>query len=223
MKPFATVGGIESHYLKVHLVSCGLWYAKATLVDDTELPAGPTRVCLGDLDFSGTLRYQSSFGGKTTVDVIAGANGWNKRVPKKSYHSDGMVTAITVVRDLVREVKEQLGRFEPEEARLKKHFIRIDTVAARVLKHAIGDRDWWLDNNGVTHVGKIAQSKVVGDYEVLNWDGLLNIVTIATDDLQCIRLGSVIRQRVTAPFCVRAIDYVVQDSTVRLYVSGDRI
>ncbi len=219
MQTFATIGGLEAQPLRVQVPASGPWYATAGLVSAAAL-SGSVQVRIGALELRGTVRDHGSWALRGGVLVVGGADGWARDVAARHYHSDAGVRAQLVASDLASEVGEILGDCAAERERVGIDYVRARGPAARVLRLAIGSASWWVDYEGITHVGRRVQTEIVGAYEVLSADPRTRTAVVATDDLGRIRVGSVLRERLPEPIVVRSLDLSVRGGEVRAIVWG---
>ncbi len=219
MQTYATIAGIEAQPLHVSVPTTGPWYATGELVTATAV-AGAARVQIGSLELAGTVRDHGAWALRGGVLVVGGADGWARDVSARHYHSDAGVRAQLVVSDLASEVGETLGNFSTSRERVGVDYVRARGPASRALRLAVGDAAWWVDYDGVTHVGRRPRAEIDGAYEVLSCDPRTRTAVVATDDLGRVQVGSVLRERLPAPLVVWSLDLTVQGGEVRAHVWG---
>lgn len=220
--PLVNINGQRTTRLSVRVPPCGVWEAEADF--DQALPSaslvGAATVQIGPLSLSGTFDPDrtGTYLQQSKCKILGGAGAWRDSVAKRQYHDDGLgVRAVDVITDLAREVGETLGTVTPTVARLGADFVRRAGIAKDVLALAIGSDSWWVDYEGKTNVGTRAQSEIVGEHEILDFDSRQQIATVSTDDLRVIGIGSVLRNRLEVPRVVREMTIEISDGQIRLY------
>jgi hypothetical protein len=192
---FATLNGQGLQAVQLHVAARGPWYADCELQQDPPL-SGKVTLKLGTLSCVGTIMPEASgtFGLQRMCRVVAGGGGWGKELGAKNYHNDAGVKASAVAQDAARETGEQLGGFLPAAERVGNDYVREKGAASRVLEEAAGKGvGWWVDFAGLTQVGSRGSlSPAKGSYQVLAYDPLQRLVTLAVDDAAAIDIGSVL-------------------------------
>lgn len=216
-----TVGGFATTRLLLHVPHSGPWIVEADMAGDEPL-SGRVVVQLLGSELIGTVQPTASgtFGLQRKVRIIAGAGGWQNRIPAKAYHNDAGVKASQVAQDAAAACGETLGTFEPVSARLGSDWVRTDlpgSTAASALEAAAGGLRWWVDYAGVTQVGARPQlTPVAGSYEVLSFDPRAGRAEIAIDALSAVSVGSLLTERLDAPARVAAFELLVEQGKTRL-------
>lgn len=205
MTAFAHIGGVVITKLRLVAGSTGPWVAHVELEEDADFE-GPVQIVIGERSLEGTIAPQDSgaFGLQRRLTVIGGGGGWGREVGERDYQNDAGVKARTVVDDAAREVGETIGDFAPEASRIGGHYSREAGLASRVLEEAIGSAHWWVDFDGVTHVGQ--RSEVEADpelYQVLHFEPRTKIATLGVNDPLAVVPGSRIQDTLDAPQTVR--------------------
>jgi hypothetical protein len=219
---FASIGDQRLTSVKLHVPQRGCWVA---LCDFESAPAVSDRVALtlGEMRLHGTIlgNFSGVFGERRRVFVVGGAGGWGDLVTAKAYHNDAGVKADLVAQDVAREVGETLGTFAPEVLRIGIDYARNAGIqsASRVLEDVIGNVLWWVDFEGVTHVGMrpTAPALLEADYRVLSYDPRERLAMLSVSDPSKLRIGSVL----TSPALPGS--QTVRSYTVQVDAEGVRI
>lgn len=209
-QPEITLAGERVTRVVLHVPPIGPWWADVDLEAAPEL-SGAVTLALGALELHGTIAaaQDGTFALRRRTRVVAGGGGWSKLLPAKAYHNDLLVRARTVAEDAAREAGEQLSLddFAPGLERIGADYVRQSGPAARVLEDVIGGVPWWVDYDGVTHVGARASSTPAADaYQLLDYDPRERVATIALDDLGALTIGAVLSEGLDAPQTVREIE-----------------
>jgi hypothetical protein len=199
---FASVGGVRATRVTVHVPPRGPWSADCELDEDETPLSGRVVLRLGELELSGTIvpANAGTFGLARKVRIVAGAAGWGKAVAPKAYHNDAPkgVKPRTIAEDAARVVGETIGDFAGAE-RVGVDYVRQAGPASQALDDVTGGAPWWVDFQGVTHVGPRPLFVVEpGTVEVLGFDPLTKIATLAVDDLTKIGIGALLSERLDA-------------------------
>lgn len=217
---FATLDGRRLTSCTVTVASVGPWYADCALEDDAAIGERVTLV-VGGRTLLGAVQPNRSgvFGLQRKCRVVGGAGGWSSDLEPKPYQNDAGVKAKAVADDAAREVGETLDRFEPSAERVGRQYIRERGVASHVLESVIGDALWWVDYEGKTQVG--TRDVVDSDpkaYELISYDPLNRIATLALDDPHAVGVGSTVRSD-----RLDGSSHVVRDLDLQVGVDGVRV
>jgi hypothetical protein len=221
---FATVAGYPAQKLDVYVPQVGVWYVDAVLEDGEAALRGYVLVQIGTLRLRGTVVDASAgaFVLQRSLRIVGGAGGWGKLLPPLGYHTDDGVSPLEVARDAARDCGETLGAFEADL--LPADFIRRMGPGSAVLERLAGSRQWWVDPDGVTHVGTRAESTPPdGSYSTLTYSPLQRTAWLACDDPAVLWIGSRLTDRMSAPQVVRDLEIHVDAGQMRVkaYVGGD--
>lgn len=192
--------------------SKGPWIARCSVIDAPEL-SGKVSIKIGKTELSGTVLEDQSdtYALSRKLVVVGGGAGWGKLPEAKPYHSDDGVNAKTVASDLAADVGEELDAFEPGKAKLAADYVRHSGVpASQCLEDVIGGVNWVVDYEGKTQVGDIDPSDIdTESYEVLHYDPDARTVLITLLELDKLKLGSKLTERLDAPQTVREFEVTV--------------
>lgn len=213
---FASINGHRVAKLVLSVPSRGPWFADVDL-DELVPLTGRVTIRVANVAFVGTVASASSgsFGVASRVRIVAGAGGWGNLLPRKAYHNDALVKALTVATDAAREAGEQLGSFAPPADRVGADYVRKAGAASLALEGVLDGTPWWVDYAGATHAGA-RPATPAGTYELLDFDARSKLATLAVEDLTAVAIGSVLSTRLDAPETVRELEIHVAEGGFRL-------
>jgi hypothetical protein len=210
---FVTVNGQRASTVRLRVAAGGPWHAELDFEQAPEL-AGAVTLKIGTLSLEGTLApdFDGTFGLQRRARIVAGAGGWGKPVAAKNYHNDAGVKARSIAEDAAREVGEKIGDFLPAAERVGVDYVRQVGAASRALQDACGRGVlWWVGFDGVTRAGpRAVRAADKSTYEVLAYDPMQRLVTLAVDDPAAIGIGSVISERLDEPQTVREYEVAIE-------------
>jgi hypothetical protein len=218
---YVHIAGHRITNLALTIGNVGPWVAEVTFEGAPELE-GQVTLEVGTRKLVGTIDPEASgtFGLRRRVRLVAGAGGWGKLVPAKSYHNDAGVKARTVADDAARAVGEQIGSFVPLSERIAADYLREARTASCALEDALGGRGevpWWVDDAGITHAGPRPAVEVASSaYQVLAYDPRERIATLAVDDPAAVGIGTILSERLDGPQTVREIVLTVTPEELRV-------
>ncbi|HEY1956051.1 MAG TPA: hypothetical protein VGH28_10565 [Polyangiaceae bacterium] len=142
------------------------------------LPSGKVTVNVFDTDVIGTVdpSATSRFADRVRLRVIGGANGWNQTVTARDFADDDGVGVDTIINATAADVGETIA--EVPTTKLGPNYPRSSGVASRVL----AGLDWYVSNDGQTHVASRPASTPPDDAEALTFDPLTRTLTIGVLD-----------------------------------------
>jgi hypothetical protein len=216
---YVTVNGQRVIALRLTVPNIGPWVADLDLESDATLEGRVTITVDDGMKLIGTVvpARAGEYGLETRMQVVAGAGGWSKAVSPKDYHADNGVKARLVAEDAARAVGETLGTLIPSSERVGIDYVREKGSAARALDDARGGAAWWVDYDGVTHVGPRPELSLIdSDYETLAFDAREQIATLAVHDPATLRIGSVLTKGLDGPHVVRYFELTVTKSEQRI-------
>jgi len=181
MSTFIALNDIPAKSMTIDIPTYGAWSADVVLVRSTTFDTSPlaATVTLGDLVLKGTIVRSVDIGGALSARVVGGAYGWRKPVPPKAFHG---VDAQWVATDTASEVGEQC--IVEHSRSLGPIWVRIASSAAAALEQlraALGAPGWWIDNDGVTHIGERPTGDVGVTFQMVKASGAHGRYIIATD------------------------------------------
>ena len=155
----ATLNGHRVTSGRATIPAWGCWYAEAVLDGEVTL-TGSVTLKMADLTLVGTVLSGGPQKGRSTYRIVAGAGGWGRDVPKKSYANDASVKVATVLGDAAAEVGETLAAVASTE-RLGPAWVR-QAGPANSLLNLVAPSAWYVDEAGVTRLGARAAGALVG-------------------------------------------------------------
>lgn len=215
----ATINGERATRVVVRVPGAGAWTADVDLEEAPELTPGVVTIEIPGLSLKGTVvaAEAGTHVLERRVRVVGGAGGWGRMLPARAYHNDAQIRAATVIEDAAREAGETLGTVAPGSTRVGIDYVRHGGLASMALEDAAGGALWWVTFDGRTYVGTRGTAEADPDrYEVLDFDPRARVVTLVTDDLSAVGIGSVLSERLDAPQTVRAFEIDVQPDAVRV-------
>ncbi|HKO90591.1 MAG TPA: hypothetical protein VJU61_05540 [Polyangiaceae bacterium] len=216
---YISVNGQRVIGLRLTVPNVGPWVADLDLESDTKLEGRVTIAIDDGLKLVGTVlkNRTGEFALSGRARVVAGAAGWSTAVPPKDYHADNGVKTKLVAEDAARLVGEQLGTFIPSSERVGVDYVRQAGPAGRALDDARGGAAWWVDYDGVTHVGPRPEVSLVdSDYEMLAFDAREETATLAVHDPSILRIGSVLTKGLDGPHVIRYFELFVSETEQRV-------
>lgn len=220
----ATIERQAATSVSVHVPAGGAWFADVECEGAPEL-SGRVTIALGDLELHGTVvpSQDGTHALQRRLRVVAGAGRWASMLPARAYHNDARIRARTPAEDIVREAGEELGDFAPALERIGIDYVRQAGLASRALEDVIGGAPWWVDFDGVTHVGARSSSAAeLGSYELLEFDPRTRVAVIVIDDLRRVGIGSILSDRLDVPQTIReySIEWTSDRAQVRAWLGG---
>jgi len=221
MTEAATLAGQRVSSAVIHVPPVGPWWADLVLEESPTLPAGPLDLVVAGITLRGTVEPDAAgvFVERLSLRFIGGANAWGNLIPARPYHNDSQIQAIQVAQDAASEAGETLGTFEPGSSTIGIDFVREAGPASRTLEAAIGGAQWWVNFDGTTQVGSRATSTPDSTtFEVLDFDPVSRLATIALDDLSALSIGSVLPadQRLGETQTIRSLRFELDAETMRV-------
>lgn len=222
MTDAATLDGQRVSTGVIHVPPVGPWWADLVLEDAPTLSSGILELVVGRQTFRGTVVEAASgvFAERGRVRLVAGAGAWGSLVEVRAYHNDAGVTALQVAQDAATLSGETLGDFSPTVSTVGIDYVRASGPASRALEDAAGGAGWWVGYDGVTVVGTRSTSALdaTAGVEVLDFDPVTRIATIALDDLSTVGVGTILPAdaRLAAAQTVRELRIEVEPDAIRL-------
>lgn len=215
---FATVSGRAVAGFTLNTSEGGPWFADVDLEEDAAGLAGAVELVVNGVKLKGSIppREAGTFGLQRRVRIVAGAGGWGSLLAKKGYHNDAGVKARLVADDAAREAGEKIGTFAPARERLAANYSRTASTASTALQDAAGTALWWVDYDGLTHVGERATAAApASTYEVLGFNPRTKVAELGVDGLT-IGIGAIISERLDAPETIRAFTLTLDKGALRM-------
>lgn len=220
-----TVGGVPAISVVVHVPSIGAWWADCTMGNADPID-GRTTIAIGDsLTLSGTVVATRAgvFAEQRILRVVGGGGAWASMLAARGYHNDGGVSVLGVATDAATEAGETIGTtFVPASDLLAVDYVRSIGPASRTLEEIIGESSWWVAFDGTTNVGTRSTSTAdPSTYELLEFDPLNRVVTLAMDDLSSVSIGMTLPAETRMPVAqtIREIRYEISGNDALVIVS----
>lgn len=219
-RPFIAIGGTAVSALTLRVAPVGPWVAEVELATPAPL-AGAVVLSIGDTELHGTVTETAEFALQAGARIVGGAGGWGRTLSARGYHNDAGVKALLLAEDAARDCGEQLGSFAPTLERIGLDYARGEVTASTVLEYAAGGAPWWVDYDGVTHVGvRPSVDLSPSAYVLQTYDARERVGVLALDDIAALTIGSVITdERIDTPQTVHDLELVVRgDAPLRATV-----
>jgi len=216
MTTFLTVDGVRARTASIDLNS-GMWFADIDFDAVVPLAAKPTAV-LGGLTLLGSIvpEFLGTFQQATKCRILGGA-GWLKAIPRKHFHNDAGVKASTVLKDAAATCGETLILDAPDQI-LAADWARRNGTGMRTIETLYPK--WYVDTRGTTHTAPRPATEITVDYEVLDFDPRMKVLTLAYDDLSGILPGSIVRKRLDKPITIKDMRITVDSGMLRVSAWG---
>jgi hypothetical protein len=186
----ATLNSLRATSARVSLPAWGCWYAEVSL-DGEHALAGPVTLQIADLTLKGTILSGGPAKGRSDFRVVAGAGGWGRSLKALAYATDAGVKVSTVLTDAASAVGETIATVDAA-LRTGPEFVRPDGPASRVLEMT-SPRSWYVDEAGVTHLGKRAAVAFTGiATRVTPADLSRRTVTLAAEQIAKLLPGAIV-------------------------------
>lgn len=184
----ATINGRTVLEGRVHLPAWGAWTAVVE-TDLSEQTSGAATIVLGDLTLKGTIVSAGiADATRTRYRIVGGAGGWGRTVSRRAYTNDAGIKRALIVGDAARDCGETMGTVT---GTVGVSYVRHEGPAARVLDD-VAARDWYVDELGVTQIGKRARTTVTPSPHVLTVDAARGRVDLAPELLAGLVPGVVV-------------------------------
>ena len=185
----ATLSGRRVTSARVSIPAWGRWYADASLDGEVSL-AGKVDLVVADLTLRGTVLAGGPAKGRSDYRICGGAGGWGKTLPRRSYASDSGVRLANVLGDAAELVGETLAPIA-RTLTVGPAWTRPEGPAARLLE-LLAAGAWYVDEAGVTRLGKRAASKLGAGVTHGPVDRARGTVTLAAESIKGILPGVVV-------------------------------
>jgi hypothetical protein len=150
MGMIASVAGHAATTMRIYMSAWGCWYVEAQLDGERTL-SGSVEVKAADLTLQGTVLSGGAMKGRSSYRIVAGAGGWGRVLPMKSYATDAGVKVRTVIGDAAQAVGETVSLTTTDTT--GPSFTRNEGRASLVLE-SIAPQAWYVGEDGVTRLGR---------------------------------------------------------------------
>jgi hypothetical protein len=188
----ATLNGSRLTRARINLPKWGCWYTDLSVDGEIAIAAGAkATVVVADLTLVGAVLSGGSELGRSSYRIVAGAGGWGKTLPRKSYSNDAGVKLATVLGDAAKEAGETLSPISALQ-RVGPAYDRDEGPASRALELLV-PRAWYVDEAGVTRLGARGTSTLpAGVTRVAPVDRARGKVVLASEAIAAILPGVVV-------------------------------
>jgi len=222
---YVTVDGQPVPWIRVTVGYAGPWQAEVH-VSTPDALGKPCTIKIGPLTLIGTplAAMDGTYAAQRHTRIVGGAGAWGAAVPAAGYHNDAGIKARLIADDVARAIGETIGQFVPAAERIGVDYARPAGTASSVLTAIIGNAAWWVDYQGVTHVGPRPATTVDPDlYTVLSYDPAERTATLQTDDPASIPVGATIAEGLDVPGVVRELEIIAsgeESMRVNVWLGG---
>lgn len=171
----ATLNGVIVTACRVQIPAYGLWWADVEADTPTAI-SGAVTLVVDDLVLKGTIVSGGAREARFRYRIVGGAGGWGRSVTAKSYTNDAGVKLGTVLRDVAAECGESLGTVATSTVGTS--YVRSVAPAARVLDE-LATRAWYVDEAGVTQIGRRATTTWAGQATRITDDAARGFLELA--------------------------------------------
>jgi hypothetical protein len=204
----------------------GAWWAEVDVDPDTDpvtvadVPAGPVVLTItpagaAPIVLKGTVVPQDTgrMVSSVKVHILAGGAGWTKALPAQQFNQPAGLTSAAVEQATAALVGEVVVDAQP---------VGLGTTWVREgppnpASSVFGDRQWYVDTNGITQVQPWPVAAPAASFELLAWDPIQQRGDCAADAL--VLPGTVITDaRFDGSITVRDVEMVFDKAGVRATV-----
>ncbi len=155
----------------------GCAFADVTLDDVVRFATPAVTLVLAGLTVTASIIRSGDFTGATQARIVAGRGGWSQEIPERFYQNPFGLKLSPILMDAASAVGEAV--IIDTDRTVGQFYVRERAVAARTLNQLTDG--WWVQNDGVTHVGLRETPTVSSRFDVISADLGIGRVTIATD------------------------------------------
>lgn len=211
MAAFVTYNDQRAIGATLYIPEGGLWVVDlifdGTPTVDTAQRA--STIVLGDLTLSGGTVDPDNTGTFATASKVrvVGGSGWRSTLPALWFHNDAGVKVSHVASSTASSCGEPIGTMPSDF--LGADFTRRQQSGASTLSEILGA--WYVDETGTAQAGARAASALDSTaYQLLDFDPMNRIVTLATDSPAVVMPGKQITDaRLPQSLQIRAIELTV--------------
>lgn len=176
----ANLSGHHVTETRLTIPAWGASYHDVSLDSEVTL-TGSATLTVADLSIACTVLSGGPSNGRSFYRLVAGAGGWGKTVPSKSYANDAGVRLSTVLSDAASAVGETL--VVGTDGQVGPAFVRPEGPAGRVLE-LLAPGAWYVGEDGKTYLGARPAVTLANEASVTSFVDLARgTVTIASDSI----------------------------------------
>ena len=184
----ASLGGLGVERVSLVVPSWGIWTADVQVASG-ELLAGPTTLELGGVEFAGTIVSGGVYRERGWYRVVGGSGGWRNTIGALSYRNEAGVKLSQVIGAAARAAGEEVASFT--DRRIGPAYECPIAEASRSLD-LLSREAWYVDEDGITHLGARPASEFTGSYTVESNNPSRGLLTIAAEDIAGLVPGATI-------------------------------
>lgn len=184
----ATLNGHSVLAAHVSIPAWGVWTADVE-IGSTEALTGAVTLVIDDLTLRGTIMSGGAYQTRGRYRIAGGAGGWGRPIPAKAYANDLGVRLSRVLADAAEACGETLGTVATTTVGTA--FLRAEGPAARVL-HELSPQAWYVDEAGVTQVGRRPAVTYTGTAPRITTDLARGMIELAPASLAGLVPGAVV-------------------------------
>lgn len=184
----ATLNGLVVTRCRVTLPAWGAWYAEVE-IDRPETLSGAVTLVLADLTLRGTILSGGPWQGRARFRIVGGAGGWGRTIAAQAYANDVGMKLAKVLGDAAAACGETLGTVPALS--VGPGFVRAEGRASLVLEGLV-PAGWYVDEAGVTQVGRRPARAYTGAATRLRTDLAAGTVDLAASELAALLPGAVV-------------------------------
>ncbi len=188
----ATLNGHRVTSARVTVPAWGCWWADASIDGEVEL-SGRVELKVADLTLSGTVLSGGPAKGRSDFRIVAGAGGWGRPLPKKSWANDAGMKLSSVIGDAAEAVGETFDSGGNTD-RVGPAWVRPegDNVPASLVLSLLAPSAWYVDEAGTTRLGRRSASTLGAGVTHGVVDRARGTVTLAAESIAGILPGLVV-------------------------------
>jgi hypothetical protein len=156
----ATLNGVTATAVRVSIPANGLWWAEVECASGDSMTGAATLV-VDDLTLRGTIITGGAYEARTRYRIVGGAGGWGRTIAARAYVNDLSPKKSAILADAARECGETLGTVPASDTVAGGAYVRASGPASRVLDD-LYPRGWYVDEAGVTQIGRRARVTYTG-------------------------------------------------------------
>ena len=213
-----TLQAVSAHRAHFQVPTWGLWWADLEFAEDPEIAVDDVvSGSVGGQDFLATVIASGSDGGSGYgARLVGGYGGWMRTIPAKPYRNDLGVSVATILGDAARACGEVIDT-STVSARVGPHFSRREGGAYHTL-NGLAPAGWYVDFDGVTHIGLRPEVPYAGTEEVLDYSPTQRVLDLDVESVAGLVPGAVLIDA----FVASDVSYTLEGRSLqaRLHMQG---